>query len=147
MDPGEYIFRVKASNNDGIWNHEGTALAISITPPWWETWWFLSLASALLPGLAYSGYLLRVLSLKRYSQKLEVDVAERTTQLEAKNEELEAFSYSVSHDLRSPLRHIDGYLELLKESAGPVLNEDSRHYITTVVNETRRMSQDSREPW
>ena len=40
LDPGEYTFKVKASNNDGIWNEEGTSLKIIILPPWWKTWWF-----------------------------------------------------------------------------------------------------------
>ena len=40
LDPGEYTFRVKASNNDGMWNQEGTSLIINIAPPWWMTWWF-----------------------------------------------------------------------------------------------------------
>jgi len=40
IDPGEYIFHVKGSNNDGVWNEEGTSLRIIITPPFWQTWWF-----------------------------------------------------------------------------------------------------------
>ena len=47
LDPGEYIFRVKGSNNDGVWNEEGTSIAIIISPPWWKTWWAYS-AYALL---------------------------------------------------------------------------------------------------
>ncbi|MEO8210582.1 MAG: triple tyrosine motif-containing protein, partial [bacterium] len=43
LDPGEYVFRVKGSNNDGIWNEEGTAVKIRITPPYWKTWWFRSI--------------------------------------------------------------------------------------------------------
>ncbi len=39
LDPGEYVFRVKGSNNDGVWNEAGAALHITITPPWWRTWW------------------------------------------------------------------------------------------------------------
>lgn len=40
LDPGEYVFRVKASNNDNVWNEEGTSINIIITPPYWKTWWF-----------------------------------------------------------------------------------------------------------
>ncbi len=56
LDPGEYIFRVKGSNNDGVWNEEGTSIKITITPPFWKTWWFkgiglMSVAAA--SGLTY----------------------------------------------------------------------------------------------
>ena len=43
LPPGNYTFRIKASNNDGIWNDQGTSLKITITPPFWQTWWFTSL--------------------------------------------------------------------------------------------------------
>ncbi len=39
MEPGKYIFRVKGSNNDGVWNEEGTSISIIISPPLWKTWW------------------------------------------------------------------------------------------------------------
>ena len=48
LDGGEYVFRVKASNNDGVWNEQGASVRIIITPPFWERWWFLSLAGILL---------------------------------------------------------------------------------------------------
>ena len=49
---GEYIFRVKGSNNDGVWNEKGTSVKIIITPPFWETWWFRILALFMIFGLA-----------------------------------------------------------------------------------------------
>lgn len=140
LPAGQYLFRVMGSNEDGVWNDQGTRLKVTITPPWWATWWFLCLVLALLLGLAFSADRLRVMRLKRYSQKLERDVAERTAELAAKNKELEAFSYSVSHDLRTPLRHIDGYLTLLKESAAPTLDQDNLRHIETIASATRRMS-------
>lgn len=74
-------------------------------------------------------------------QKLEQRVFERTAQLEAANKELETFAYSVSHDLRGPLRHIDGFLELLQQSTAGSLDERSQDYVTTIADAARRMGQ------
>ncbi|NIR63280.1 MAG: histidine kinase, partial [Aliifodinibius sp.] len=48
LDPGEYVFRVKGSNSDDVWNETGASIQITIIPPFWETWWFTALISALL---------------------------------------------------------------------------------------------------
>lgn len=52
LPPGDYVFRVKASNNDGVWNEEGACLQITITPPFWKTWLFRAVSAILVAGLA-----------------------------------------------------------------------------------------------
>ncbi|MDB6111368.1 MAG: Histidine kinase [Pedosphaera sp.] len=77
--------------------------------------------------------------LARWNAELEHRVAERTAQLEAANQELEAFSYSVSHDLRAPLRHIDGFVEILQSHAVGQLDEEGRHHLQTIAEAAKKM--------
>jgi PAS domain S-box-containing protein len=70
--------------------------------------------------------------LQQLNQKLETRVALRTAELEASNKELEAFNYSVSHDLRAPLRHVAGFIELLKRQGYANADEKSQHYMDVI---------------
>ncbi len=167
LAPGQYTFRVKASNNDGVWNEQGASIRVVITPPWWGTWWFYTLSAMALLASAFAAYSLRVRSIKTRNLRLEQEVAQRTAELrkksdelresqaalmsnvedlneksvalEAANKELEAFAYSVSHDLRAPLRHVDGFMEMLVNRTAGLLDEKSSKYMDNIAGAAKRM--------
>jgi ligand-binding sensor domain-containing protein/two-component sensor histidine kinase len=77
LDPGEYIFKVKGSNNDGVWNENPTELKIVITPPFWQTTWFRILVALAVAGIIYSFYRYRIgqiVLLQRIRNKIAADL-------------------------------------------------------------------------
>lgn len=77
VPPGTYVFRVKGSNSDGVWNDEGAALRIIIAPPFWGTWWFMVLAAVSFAGLLYTVYRYRVrqvLAIERLRSRIAGDL-------------------------------------------------------------------------
>ncbi len=88
LDGGEYVFRVIASNNDGVWNEKGLEIPIYIKPPFWETVWFIgALISLVLLGIAFFVHL-RLNAIKRQREELKEKVRERTAELLKRNVEL-----------------------------------------------------------
>jgi two-component system sensor histidine kinase ChiS len=168
LDPGHYRLRIKAANSDGVWNEKGVALDLVVVPPWWRTWWLKGgaalfvIGGAASVGWAVSAHRLREaqhareLALERerteeraraaealriLNQELEARVADRTAQLTEALKELEAFSYSVSHDLRAPLRSMDGFSRVLLEDYAPKLDAEGRDSLRRICTATQRMGQ------
>jgi signal transduction histidine kinase len=82
LKPGTYTFRVKASNNSGVWNEQGVALQIIISPPFWQTWWFLGMLGLVMVAVILGGLRLRLRGLEARSRDLEKQVTLRTAELQ-----------------------------------------------------------------
>jgi len=143
LSPGNYTLRIKSSNSDGVWNTEETKLAVSVTPPFWQTWWFRFLIGAMLLGGIYTIYFVRIQNIKRYQLKLERRIDERTKELQLqkkklaktakelseKNEEIQRFTYAVSHDLKSPLHSIEVLTSLIPNDIDITKYPDTAEYL------------------
>ena len=81
LDPGSYVFRVRASNKDGVWSEAPAALTITITPPWWKSWWFRLLALAAVALAVVAGYRLRIRALLQQKDVLAREINARTAEL------------------------------------------------------------------
>ncbi|WP_405399879.1 two-component regulator propeller domain-containing protein [Maribacter sp. Asnod2-G09] len=127
LNPGEYKLRIKSTNSDGVWVDNEIDLYITVTPPYWQTWWFKALMIALVLLLFYIAQHVKLLNIRKNQRRLELKVDERTKELQfqknklveaadnlaSKNEEIQRFTYAVSHDLKSPLGNIKGLASLI----------------------------------
>ncbi|MBN2198947.1 MAG: diguanylate cyclase [Candidatus Aminicenantes bacterium] len=89
LPPGRYVFRVRASNNDGLWNEEGAALAVIVTPPFWRRFWFQALAVLSALALAAGAVGRRVWLQAQNRRHLKAMVEERTAELQSANRRLQ----------------------------------------------------------
>ena len=135
IDPGEYIFRVKACNNDGVWNETGIAIKITIEPPIWKTKWFIALFALLITGLIFLYIRFRTNSLVKQNVLLEDKVNLRTSELQVKNIELTKtmenlkttqtqlvqsekmaslgqLTAGIAHEIQNPLNFVNNFSEL-----------------------------------
>ncbi|TAH22207.1 MAG: hypothetical protein EAZ08_01760 [Cytophagales bacterium] len=152
LDAGTYTFRVKASNNDKLWNEEGATLKITILPPWWETWWFRTMAITLFLSSGIIFYLIRINAVKRQNQILEQKVVNRTEEIEKKSKELEFANYEVKvknealqaseEELRHNMEELETNQELLKDQKQTIEIAFTKLNIqNTKVNDSIRYAQ------
>ncbi|MBN1986800.1 MAG: hypothetical protein JW761_10880, partial [Prolixibacteraceae bacterium] len=109
LPPGDYIFKVKASNNDGIWNEEGTSVMITVQPPWWRAWWAYVFY---IVFFVYSFWILRRYELNRLKLKNQLRIEKVESDTLRKLDQLKSQLFAnISHEFRTPLTLILGEIE------------------------------------
>ncbi len=158
LKPGDYIFKVIGSNNNGIWNKEGVSLKIIVYPPWWATY-YAYVGYAFLVIILFFGYVRwRTWQIEGEKDKLEKQVRQRTHQIEEHQEEIESqkelleernrkilemdemktkFFNNVSHEFRTPLTLIQGPVEDLMTNAR--LNKKEHHKLQMISRNADRL--------
>ncbi len=146
LDPGDYVFRVQGSNNDGVWNEKGLSLAILVTPPFWQTWWFRGLALLAVAAAIRIGHEVRVRQIRRHNEELQGLVKKRTRALEDAQERLVRqerlavlgeLAGSVAHEIRNPLAIMKNSIFFLRMSRR-IVDEKAEEHLDLLDHEIHR---------
>lgn len=135
LDPGDYTFRVKASNNDGIWNETGTFVRLHIIPPFWQTWWFRILMVLAAIVVIYLLYQARVRVIKKQKEALQQQVHERTREVTEQKHALEqqaSHLHKLNDDLQQ--KHIE---EQQAREEAEKANQAKSVFLATMSHEIR----------
>lgn len=95
LSPGEYTFKVKASNNDGVWNENPLTIKVNIKPPFWLTWWFKILSVLAIFGVTFSFYRYRINLVQKQRNELEKQVKLRTIEIRKQAEDLKHLNHNL----------------------------------------------------
>ena len=167
LSEGTYTFRVKASNNDGLWNEKGTYVNITIIPPWWKTIWFKFVVSCLVICFIWCGYHLRIRGIKNRSIELEEEINKRTMELRNVNKKLKQevierkqiekeiliakeqaeianiaksqFLANMSHEIRTPMNAMFGFYQILKGQYFGKLNEKQTEFVDDIIASSNKL--------
>lgn len=128
LEGGDYVFKVRGSNNDGVWNEVGVSIPIRVIPPFWQTWWFVGLVSISLGIVVWGGYYLRVKSVESLNRHLELQVRERTQEIERRRQVAEGLRGIIAilnsnRSLEESLDYFISQIVRLVEAQGAILFE------------------------
>ncbi|MFO7444893.1 MAG: two-component regulator propeller domain-containing protein [Ignavibacteriaceae bacterium] len=133
--PGEYVFRVKGSNSDGIWNEEGAAVTLRILPPLWMTWWFITLSVLLIGGIIAFLITYRVkhlLNIERFRAKLAADLHDN---IGSSLTEISIWSEIIRNKIKNPDKDIEKSLKMISNNSRNLI--DNMSDIVWLVNPKR----------
>lgn len=142
LNPGEYIFRVKGSNNDGIWNEEGKSIKLTITPPFWKTIWFKSLSVITIAGLIRNRYVNKINEVNK-EKKAQEDFTKRL--IDTQEGDRKRIAGELHDSIGSDLLITKNKLQLSlknnedKESIVKDINEVTE-ILSSTINEVREIS-------
>lgn len=153
LDPGTYVFRVVASNNDGLWSDKEATLTIIITPPWWKQIWFKLLALVIILFSISTTWNFRVRKLKKTNEELEkrvelrtLEISEQAKTLEVVNDQLVTSNTTkdrlfsiIAHDLRSPFNGLIGISNYLKEDYSALSDAERLEMISTIEKSSNNL--------
>ncbi len=143
IPPGNYTFKVKGANNDGIWNETGKSIKITILPPFWKTLWFYSICFLVIIFLILSFYKFRLGQLKNRKRELEKIITHRTEQLKNANIELEKLSLVASEtdnaviimDNKGNIEWVnEGFTRIYDETLEQLINEHGKNIFEISTN-------------
>jgi len=153
LDPGTYVLKVMASNNDGLWNDKAATLTIRVLPPWWKETWFILLMVLSIIFLVYLVFRWRLRQLKKSNAELEDKVSLRTEEITAQAAHLEDINNEltksnstknrlfsiIAHDLRSPFNGLLGITDYLKDYYQELDDAQRQDMIAKVAKSTRNI--------
>ncbi len=138
IPPGDYVFHVKAANNDGVWNENATRLTVQIIAPWWKTYW--AFAGYLL-FISIVGYFIWVFVNERIKEKrIIINQREERKQIEILNAKKIQFFTNISHEFRTPLTLILNPIEDILDDTALVLTDAVKEKHNSIYKNTKRLS-------